>query len=135
MKKLLFGTLFIAVLTLLVSSCGKYQDGPELSLLPKKFRLAGTWTVEKYVDVNGNETQDLINIEIKYEKDGTYSFKSNILSLNGTWKFDDTKENILTSYTISVLTFTDQVKILRLTNKELWVLDETSNTKTYYLKQ
>ena len=49
----------ISIIALLVgctaftfSGCGKYEDGPSISLLTKKARVAGTWGVEKYM-VNG----------------------------------------------------------------------------------
>lgn len=44
---------------------------------------------------------------------------------NGTWEFSDDKLSVITTYSLPIVgEFTTTWKILRLTNTELWVLDE-----------
>ena len=37
------------------ASCGKYEEGPGISLRSKKARLANTWTITKTVTKDGDE--------------------------------------------------------------------------------
>ena len=47
----LFAVLFIGTIMI---SCGKYEEGPGFSLLPKKTRLQQKWKPVQNVDANGN---------------------------------------------------------------------------------
>ena len=42
----------------IIYSCGKYDDGPKLSLASKKGRFAGTWKVDKYLRDGVDKTSD-----------------------------------------------------------------------------
>ena len=41
--------LFTAFAMLFLVSCGKYEDGPDFTLRSKTARIAGSWTLEKYM--------------------------------------------------------------------------------------
>jgi hypothetical protein len=114
-------TLSLIILTALFimpfQGCGKYEEGPSFSLRTKKGRLCQSWTIDKFVDPNGNETAGTVGDGVyTYEKDGTYSWSDGSVSVSGTWEFDASKENIETT----LLTVTVSAKIIKLTSSELW---------------
>ena len=120
-------------IALMFSSCGKYEEGPSLSLLSKKARVAGEWVYES-MTVNGTDvtlTEDMKNSSTVLEKDGTG--KVNAVSVIGTfsmdleWKFNDDKTKFMTrTKDLTTGQFDDEwseSEILRLTNKEFWMKD------------
>ncbi len=125
MKKALLATTAIVSL-LAVSSCGKYEEGPGVSLLTKKARLTGVWDVKEYVSGSTTVT-DNSDDTFEIVKDGTYKYTSGSTSTEGTWEFSSDKEKLKTtfSYTIfgTTTTTTSETTIIRLTNKELWTKD------------
>ncbi len=127
MKKVLFSTTAIAAL-LIVSSCGKYEEGPGFTVLTKKARLAGQWDLTEYT--NGSVTvADTGSDIIEYTKDNTFIYSGSGFSLAGTWEFSDDKASIISSTTILGITSTDTSEILRLTNKELWTKEGSTISK------
>jgi hypothetical protein len=115
---------------LFLVSCGKYEDGPDFTLRSKTARIAGSWTLEKYmvdgVDLTSQVTSADLALSLKYDKDGSYTevrFLSGqvVSTKSGTWKFSLNKENLVVTLTSGTVT---AYKILRLTNSELW-LQET----------
>ncbi len=69
MKKL--SILFAAFAVVFLASCGKYEDGPGLSLRSKKARLTGTWVVESAIQGSTDITGDITNggsVELTFEK-------------------------------------------------------------------
>jgi hypothetical protein len=110
-----------------VSSCGKYEDGPNFSLRSKKARVVGDWnlktigstvlddnygtTVNMEFDKNGSFTQ---TINYSY---GTYNYS---YSYAGDWDFSSNKEHLL----ITADGNTDTLEIKRLTNNEMWLDDD-----------
>ncbi len=129
MKSLkLFSFALLAVVVVLGTSCGKYEEGPGFSLMTKNARVAGVWKLEKYVSANGTVTNAEAddNITIEYTKDGSLIITEvgSSLSITGTWEFTKDKEYIETTTTFFGQTSVDEVKILRLTNKEFWTVDD-----------
>lgn len=128
MKSLkLFSFALLAVVVVLGTSCGKYEEGPGFSLMTKNARVAGVWKLEKYVSANGTVTNAEAddNTTSEFTKDGsviiTYMVGGVSFTVNGTWEFTKDKEYIETTTTFSGV---DEVKILRLTNKEFWTVDD-----------
>ncbi len=118
---------------LYLTSCGKYEEGPEFSLLSKQARITGTWTLisvegDDYFDVDNDES-----LEMAIEKDNdiifrmkeTYTYEGEThtytYSIKGEWDFSDDKEYLEIDIDDEYLEF----EILRLTNKELII--ETSS--------
>lgn len=105
-------------------SC-KYKDGPSLSLRTKKQRVTGDWTVEKITESDGDIYTSNQNNSIKYtfEKNGEGTNAIKLLGVTTTnpikWEFTDRKEKFKLTYSNGNISNT---KILRLTNKEFWVL-------------
>ena len=65
--------LLLAVSAIAVASCGKYEEGPGFSLLSKKARIVGEWSLSS-MTVNG-QSQDLsgTTVAVNIKKDGTYT--------------------------------------------------------------
>ena len=132
----------ISIIALLVgctaftfSGCGKYEDGPSISLLTKKARVAGTWGVEKYM-VNGVDQtaawrQVYSSENLIFDKAGTYSATYNTIlgpfTDAGTWAFINDKAN-LQRISSSANSVADVWEIIRLTNSELWVRETGSSS-------
>lgn len=128
--------LIIAFLgiTLMFSSCGKYEEGPSISLRSKKARVAGDWVFEKQI-VNGVEVPltGVSDLVITYEKDGKGKYTSGGVTVEFEWKFSDDNEKMLSKFPTE--TEWDESTILRLTNKEMWSKEvDGSNTTEYHLK-
>jgi hypothetical protein len=137
MKKL--SILFAAVAVVLLASCGKYDNGPGFSLRSKKSRVVGEWTLESAVQAGVDITSSVTSggtVDLKFVKDGTYTYTYNYTVLgqningtvNGTWDFSDDK------VTLDIKDGsgnTSSSKILRLTNKEMWLEETDSNGSTY----
>lgn len=124
-----FGSATMIIASTLLSSCGKYEEGPAISLASKKGRLTRAWTVEKWIDgPTGTEVVCTSNCSVtELKKDGT-------MTLNGTtwpgvtWALSSDKEKLETIYG----GITTSEIILRLTSKELWTKDVTSGDQTHY---
>ena len=135
MQKKIFTTLVVLITILFIMpSCGKYEEGPAFSIIPKKNRVANIWKIEKVFinDVDRSDIyQEYINsykLELTKDEKLTVEYTTNIgsISENGTWVFENSAENI--SFTVSgdKTTF----KILRLTSGEMW-LEETELGQKY----
>ena len=108
-------------------SCGKYEEGPGISLLTKKNRITNNWKLSSRT-TNG-QTTSLSNFtwDVTLKADETYSSKTTLFGLNslnetGTWKFSSDKLQLLTIPSGS--SNTASWEIVRLTKDELklrWV--------------
>ena len=116
------------VVVLNFASCSKYEDGPSFSLRTKKGRLTGEWEVVK---IGTQTAQGNYEIVCEFSKDGswsqTYSYsyggQSYSYTYNGNWEWASNKEDLRIIDTDGDV---EQFKIKRLTNKELWLEDNTS---------
>ena len=126
-KKLVLASL-AGIATLGMNSCGKYEDGPNFSLLTKKARLTREWDVKS----TGNDIleQGGVGFTMTFDKDGslkyTYSVGNQSESYSGTWEFSSDKENLVIKDDSG--TNADTLEIKRLTNKELWFDYDNSST-------
>jgi len=126
MKKFIFSGV-IALIATAVVSCGKYEEGPAFSLLTKKMRLTGDWTLENYT----SDGQDITNFvqaawgsaEWQIEKDGNYHITGNV-NENGTWELGEDKDDVFFTPTNGSR---DTYRILRLKDTELWLRYTNSN--------
>jgi hypothetical protein len=93
--------LSLAILFVL-SSCNKYSEGPNFSLLTKKARVVNDWLLDGYTK-DGTELYDQgYEDNLSIEKDGTYSRTTitptlgqlQSVSSHGTWEFDNSKTSI-----------------------------------------
>ena len=124
-KVLLAGGLATAIG---LTACGKYEDGPNFSLLTKKQRLTGDWEVEKLMDGGVNLISNGYDVEMEFDKDGDFEISSsyNITqygytysgtnTVEGEWEFSSDKEEIELDFDDGTY---QEIEITRLTNKEL----------------
>lgn len=129
--RMLVAVAMIGSAALTVSSCGKYEDGPGISLRTKKARLTGEWDVKEYVDGStGATTADNSTATTTIDKDGTYTYKDGSTSISGTWIFASDKERLSVTFTSGSFSSTSESIITRLTNKELWLKDPDTGDVT-----
>lgn len=130
--KLLF---YIVILVFLMSSCGRYENGPECSLYQVKTRISGLWKInEIYLDDDLQEMQMEKEQEntLLINKKGTFEYirlggftKSATDTVSGVWTFSDDKIRITFLVEDSINGDIKRIyKITRLTTSELWMIDE-----------
>lgn len=137
MKKL---SLTVLGLGLFMVACNKYPEGPKLSLLSKKSRLAGEWKLEKAL-VNGVDQTSSVqaflgnNYVWSIKKDGSYTQTYGTGSESGKWAWYDKKEKVI--FTPSTAGSTaDTFEVTRLKSKSLWFrVKSGSDTRELHLKQ
>ena len=120
--------LLTAVFITPFQGCGKYEEGPSFSLKTKKGRLCQSWSVDKWVDADGNSVAGTASDGIyTYEKDGTATISDGSVSISGTWEFDASKENIEVTFDFLGSSSTNSSKIIKLTSSEFWLEDYDSD--------
>ena len=136
--KVVFLIFFLSVFC---DSCKKYEDGPAFSIRSKKERISNAWKV-KYYSENGTDKSDYFNSTyanniLVVEKNGSYLFSYKYNSVvdyteSGTWKFNSNK-TLINFLKTAPGTDTTDMKINRLKEDELWLLDGDSVIKEYHL--
>jgi hypothetical protein len=123
MKKM----MLLAIPLLILGGCGKYEDGPAISLRSKEARICNTWQVSSAMQNGVDKTSDFNAAFAGYlldiRKDETYTLSYSPFSLGevndqGRWEFTSDKMEIRF---INSDNETSQYHILRLKEKELWV--------------
>ena len=111
-KNYLFLSIAV-IISLAITSCGKYEDGPGFSLLTKTARMTNKWELKS---VDG---QTITGGEVVWDlkKGGEATTYGGFGTETGTWEFSDDKEDLFLEFDGDASTW----KIRRLTNKELWV--------------
>lgn len=111
---LFFGLLIAATL----QSCQKYSDGPTLSLISRKERVANTWKVDNYT-INATDYTSLVtNYTETYSKKGDYSYSWALLNGTGTWAFQNNDAEIKITGTTNQTSHT--LFILKLEENAFW---------------
>ena len=129
--------LAVALFTVNMTSCSKYEEGSKFTVLTKKARLAGDWKMTGLTDENGIDQSAQITgltITFTFEKDGSYSilFPGDDAE-TGTWDWASDKENIILTDTDGD---TEEFQIIKLKNKELKLKDANdTNAWTYEFEQ
>lgn len=133
-----FGFAIIIIASAILSSCGKYEEGPKLSLASKKARIANTWMVEAYLENGVDKTSDyrlvIASESYEYKKEGSYTesntvtpaFGGGTVSDAGTWELINDKEDIKTTSSQSGST-PDTMRIVRLKGNEMWIKTISGN--------
>lgn len=142
MKKIAIIFTIVATTAMIFSSCGKYEEGPSVSLLTKKARITGTWTLSERTYNEVAENMEGYVIKYTLEKDGTGlatvtgSLFGSTMTITSDleWEFDDTKENLRVrtkNQDSTVYGDWDTTEIIKLTNSECWLRNvETENGVT-----
>lgn len=138
--KNLFRTMIavLAIGSLVLSSCNKYEEGANLSLRSKNARLAGEWKAVK-VEYNGvDQTSSVLpsgaTFTLTIDKDGTWKAVTTFSSLSntdtGTWEFVESKEMLKIVTTGQSDTDGDTSTIVMLKNKDLKLKSGSANDIT-----
>ncbi len=98
--------LLFFVLVLLISSCGKYDDGPFFSIYSKTERVTGYWFFDLVKEGGVDKTEDYLQHTLELYKNGTAVWIKgyrnndpfNPIRHSGTWQFRNNKENILMKF-------------------------------------
>ncbi|MBL0098245.1 MAG: hypothetical protein IPP46_18440 [Bacteroidetes bacterium] len=125
--KLLMLLLMGAILLPSIESCGKYEDGPSISLRSRKERVANTWNVENYKVDGGDFTSLVSGYSEKFSKDGDYYYSWGLLSGSGDWSFSHNDERINLNGNDGQSSRT--LYILKLEEKEFWYYYMEGNVK------
>ena len=131
--RIVLAALFIS--TLIFSSCKKYSEGPNYSMLTRKARLCNDWELKAY-SVSGNNAFEVdYTTKLSIDKDGTYSMSTTFNALgqiqgeysNGRWEFAE-KDETLYFYEDTTSNPTHEYSIKELRNKELVIVEDIFQT-------
>lgn len=126
------GFAAIIAVSAILSSCGKYEDGPKISLASKKSRLVNTWKLVQETENGVVLNLSGYSVVTDIKKDGSYTttYTYGIFSGTdvGTWQFSSDKESLIMTSNGSSTAST--ATILRLKSKELWT-KQVNGTDTY----
>lgn len=144
MKKSTFLKVFgLLALIFVVSSCNKYEEGSNFSLITAKGRLANTWTIQTITYTTGSTTTTITGTTgtVTVNKDGTWSSSTTYTIFGqpvtdndaGTWVLNSDKTQVIMTDNENgdVRTFA----IIKLKNKELALTETDANgnvTRTDY---
>lgn len=127
MKKII-RTVVIASLAVAAFSCDKkYEDGPAVSVMSRKERVANYWKIQKAIENGEDISEDYDQYDLYLTKNGdatltanysygTFTFSS---TTNGSWTLqnDDTELEVDFENNDADETY----QILKLEEKELWL--------------
>lgn len=136
MKKISF---IIIISAIVFTSCGKYEEGPGISLRSKKSRIENTWDPVKVIINSVDVTEpNTTNYQYSFDKEGGFKLIYETVTWEGTWKFDDKKEQLLLEWEVqwlsTFITKNDTFDILMLKNDELWLKNDSAETHYSGLK-
>lgn len=134
MKYLALLSLFA---TIFVSSCNKYSEGPNFSLLTRKARIVNDWDLRSYTKDDTELYDGTYENNLSIEKDGTYSMSIITPALeqlqsettHGTWEFDNSQSSITLLEEGSILGVSYEIIMLK--NKELKLRQTDYNNSNY----
>ncbi len=121
MKKIIIYSFLFISLGAGFSSCGKYEEGPNFTLLSKKARITNTWKFTSQTQNGIDVTPDPMSysLTMTLKKDGAFDAESIIFmqpyTYSGSWAFSGDKEDLI----LTEPTGAQTSEILKLTNSEL----------------
>lgn len=123
MKKIFAISLIVIALAISFSACKTYDEGPSLSVLTPKMRIKGTWN-QTALYINDNLQDNNYKLEFSFDGDGTGTRTNSLGTISNKvdimWQFNDDKTILLVKEPNA--SQYDEMKILRLTNKEMWTV-------------
>ncbi|MBR9860079.1 hypothetical protein GYB22_04920 [bacterium] len=125
--------IFIASMMLIcfgLTSCSRFEEGPKITLRTIESRLTGDWEIVKFSVNDEDQTEeylDLIghNYRLEIEKDGEYRTEGDN-PIKGSWELGADKDDIRFQPDEEGAD-EESYRILRLTNKEMWLRQTQSN--------
>jgi hypothetical protein len=138
--------IILVSFVLMLSSCGKYDDGPWFSIYSKKERATGLWWFEKVVVDGVNLTEDYSRQSLEIYRSGTILWTQGYVNnnpydpilLEGTWSFSDDQDNlsmVFKPYAAPEIRYNWTIK--RLAYGEMWldITNESGKTQWRLLKR
>ena len=124
-KTIFFSVLSLMVATTFLSSCSKYDEGSNFTLLTKKSRMVNNWHLTSITQDGVSLNMSGILLDLNLMKDGsaTTTLSYTVLGqtftdvTNGTWEFNADKSKLVLTETGA--TVTDEYTILKLTKDEM----------------
>ncbi|MEI6348567.1 MAG: lipocalin family protein [Bacteroidota bacterium] len=126
MKKLPILLIFALLGTFFFSGCGKYDEGPSISLRSRTSRISGEWKPTKELVNSDPQTFDA-NSRVKIDKGGTVTFINGSYSATGTWAFTSNDEKVTFTSTYGGFSSSTEYTIKRLSNSELFMERQDGN--------
>ena len=132
MKKI---SLLFVITSIVLIACKKYPDGPAISLRSKTERLSNSWQMAQVLEGGVDKTSDyqfaFNGYNLIIENDGNYSYNYKALGVvpiseTGKWAFNSDKTKVIFDPS-SNNNGNNELKILRLMEEDLWLLDEDNN--------
>ena len=113
-----------------LSSCSKYEDGPDFSLRSKKERVANTWRIDKAVNNGTDVTASFDQYELQMLSDGgatlaalyTLGDLTFEVQTNGTWSLVNNNEDLRLDFEND--SADETYEIMRLKETELWLREK-----------
>lgn len=111
------------------TGCNTYEEGPWISFTKKENRIRGFWELGA-VYKNGVKTTDEHPSSVESRESVWELYKNKTLLItflegetyyksNGSWKFEEDKENLGVTFTTRYASLTRSYTILKLSNKEM----------------
>ena len=130
-KSFFYASLALLSMVFVMSSCNRYEEGANFSLLTAKARLVNTWTMSSSTfETGGNSTTNtgFSEVTVTFSKVNSYSYSGKYIGLpfseEGEWAFNSDKTSvIMTEDNGDVETW----KLIKLKNKELKVSTPLNN--------
>ncbi len=118
--------IIFTISSLIFTSCGKYDEGPQFSLISKNKRIAQKWIIKHVEDVKTGEVHSsefdgftlTITKNLMYTRE--FSYFGKVTSEQGTWAFEgDTFINF--RHEENGVYIDERYKIIRLSKKDFWI--------------
>lgn len=126
MKKYLIIAVIAITSALTFIGCKGYDEGPEFSMFSPEFRIKGTWEQKEFYVNDALQENSALSYQFTFSSDKTGTRTTNFGEIHETvnleWKFNDDKTVLLMKEEGSETW--DEATILRLTNKECWIIED-----------
>ncbi|MBT7995729.1 MAG: hypothetical protein HN691_12710 [Bacteroidetes bacterium] len=127
MKKYLLQVSILLFIVVGLSSCGKYDEGPSLSLMSKVSRITGDWQI---ILQNSQTVSDVVVWSFNKDESFTRSYNGQANVNPAIWSFSADKEIIEVYYLND--DYTDYYNIIQLKNSSIILEIDNSGTITRY---
>ena len=133
-KSILLSVMMLTVVAFTFTSCNKYDEGSNFSILSAKSRLVNTWKVDKITYTNGSSSTSTTSDEVlTINKDGSGNASGTTFgipySIDGKWAFNSDKTTVTLTPDNSAYS-TETYTIIKLKKDELSLQQIDGNTTT-----
>lgn len=122
-KVMLLAVVGLGGFMLTATGCKKYEDGPTISFVSRENRISNTWKFESATKDGFDVMNDPLVVypgsRLDINKNGSFTWYSNIANVTGAWAFQSNDEEVRLSFPAPL---GEQVwTILRLKEDSFWV--------------